>query len=305
MTIREMQEEILRLKKEKDVCILVHAYQSHDIWEVADYVGDSYGLSVKAAAAPQKNVIMSGVRFMAETVKTLSPEKKVILPNPDANCPMAMQMTRHMVETLREENPDYAVVAYVNTTADLKCAVDVVVTSSSAVKIVKNMPQKKILFIPDCNLGRWVEKQCPDKEFKFFKGGCPTHLRISVDDVDYAKKIHPDAEILVHPECRPEVTSLADYAGSTTGIMDYAKKSDKKEFIIGTENSIVQHLQFACPDKKFYALSVETVCHNMRATTLADVYNALRGEGGEEIELSDDVIRGSLRPIEEMIRLGG
>lgn len=305
MDIKTMQEEIIRLKKEKDICLLVHAYQSHDIWEVADYVGDSYGLSVQASKAPQKTVIMAGVRFMAETVKTLSPDKRVLLANPQASCPMAMQMTRNMVEKLREENPGYAVVAYVNTTADLKCAVDVVVTSSSAVKIIKNMPEKKILFIPDCNLGRWVEKQCPDKEFKFFQGGCPTHLRISVEDVEYARKLHPDAEILVHPECRPEVTALADYAGSTTGIMNYAKQSDRSEFIIGTENSIVEHLQFDCPDKKFYPLSVETVCHNMRLTTLGDIYNAVRGVGGEEIVLPEEVIEGSLVPIRRMIELGG
>ncbi len=305
MDTKELQEKIIKLKKEKDICILAHAYQSQDIWEVADYIGDSYGLSIQAGKAPQNNVLMCGVRFMAETMKTLNPEKHVFLANPLASCPMALQMTRNMVEKLREENPGYAVVAYINTTADLKCAVDVVVTSSSAVKILKNMPQKKILFIPDCNLGRWVQKQCPDKEFKFFKGGCPTHLRNTAEDVAYARSLHPGALLLVHPECRPEVTELADYAGSTTGIMNYAKNSPEKEFIIGTENSIVQHLQFECPDKKFYPLSVETVCPNMRATTLPDVYAALTGEGGEEIHLPEEVMEGSVKPIQKMIELGG
>lgn len=305
MKTNELQEMIMQAKKERDVCILAHAYQSEDIWEVADYIGDSYGLAVQAAKAPQKTVLMCGVRFMAETMKTLCPEKRVLLANPLATCPMAMQMTRNMVEKLREEHPDCAVVAYINTTADLKCAVDVVVTSSSAVKIVKALPAKKILFIPDCNLGRWVEKQCPDKEFIFYKGGCPTHLKNTREDVEYAKSLHPDAKLLVHPECREEVTALADYAGSTTGILKYAKESPDREFIIGTENSIVQHLQFACPDKKFYPLSVETVCPNMRATTLADVYNAVTGTGGEEIELPAEVMEHSVLPIRKMIALGG
>ncbi|MGI6052833.1 MAG: quinolinate synthase NadA [Bilifractor sp.] len=305
MNTRELQEKIIQAKKEKDVCIFAHAYQSQDIWEVADYIGDSYGLAVQAQKAPQKNLLLCGVRFMAETMKALNPEKRVLLANPLASCPMAQQMTRGMVEGLKKEHPDCAVVAYINTTADLKCAVDVVVTSSSAVRIVNALPDKNILFIPDCNLGRWVEKQCPDKEFIFFNGGCPTHRRISREDVEYAKFLHPNAKLLVHPECREEVTSLADYAGSTTGIMKYAQESEDKEFIIGTENSIVQHLQFSCPDKKFYPLSVETVCPNMRATTLADVYAAVVGEGGEEIKMSEEVMTGSVKPIQRMIELGG
>lgn len=304
MNTRELQDRIIELKKEKDVCILAHAYQSHDIWEVADYVGDSYGLSVQAAKAPQKTVIMAGVRFMAETVKVLSPEKKVLLANDLAGCTMALQMDRDKVLEMQKENPGYATVAYINTTSELKTAVDVVVTSSSAVKILKNMPEKDILFIPDCNLGAWVAKQLPEKNFKFFQGGCSTHMNITPTDVRIAREKHPEAKVLVHPECRASVTEQADYAGSTTGIMNYAKESDCKEFIIGTESSIVQHLQFECPDKKFYLLSDHCVCHNMKITTLYDVYNALLGEGGEEIQLSDELIRDAKRPIDRMIELG-
>lgn len=304
MNTRELQDRIIELKKEKDVCILAHAYQSHDIWEVADYVGDSYGLSVQAAKAPQKTVIMAGVRFMAETVKVLSPEKKVLLANDLAGCTMALQMDRDKVLEMQKENPGYATVAYINTTSELKTAVDVVVTSSSAVKILKNMPEKDILFIPDCNLGAWVAKQLPEKNFKFFQGGCSTHMNITPTDVRIAREKHPEAKVLVHPECRASVTEQADYAGSTTGIMNYAKESDCKEFIIGTESSIVQHLQFECPDKKFYLLSDLCVCHNMKITTLYDVYNALLGEGGEEILLSDELIRDAKRPIDRMIELG-
>ena len=303
-TTRELQDEIIRLKKENDVCILAHAYQSHDIWEVADYVGDSYGLSQQAAKATQKTVLMCGVRFMAETVKILSPEKKVLLSNPNAGCPMAEQMDVELISQVKEMNPGYTVGAYINTTSELKTICDVCVTSSSAVQIVKNIENKNILFIPDCNLGHWVAEQVPEKNIKLLQGGCPTHVRMSVKDVEAARKAHPDALLLVHPECLPEVTAKADYKGSTTGIMDYAKNSNAKEFIIGTENSIVQHLQFACPDKKFYPLSKDCVCDNMKLTTLGDVYDCVKGIGGEEIELSDEIREKAKRCIDTMLTLG-
>ena len=302
-TTRELQDEIIRLKKENDVCILAHAYQSHDIWEVADYVGDSYGLSVQAAKAEQKTVLMCGVRFMAETVKILSPEKRVLLSSANAGCPMAEQMDVEMISRVKQMYPDYTVVAYINTTSELKTICDVCVTSSSAVQIVKNIDNKNILFIPDCNLGRWVANQIPEKNIKLLQGGCPTHVRMSVQDVEAARAAHPNALLLVHPECLPHVSAQADYIGSTTGIMDYAKKSDADEFIIGTENSIVQHLQFECPDKRFYPLSKDCVCHNMKLTTLGDVYACVRGVGGEEITLEDEVREGAKRCIDAMLAL--
>lgn len=304
MTTRELQDEILRLKKENDLCILAHAYQSHEILEVADYTGDSYGLSVQAAKAPNKNVLMCGVRFMAETVKILSPEKRVLLSNPGAGCPMAEQLDTELLQSLKDNNPDYTVVAYINTTSELKTLCDVCVTSSSAVKIVKNIDNDKILFVPDCNLGAWVAEQVPEKEFKFVHGGCPTHLRMSALNVKKARALHPDAKLLVHPECLAEVSKEADYIGSTTGIMDYARKSNDKEFIIGTENSILQHLQFECHDKKFYPLSKDCVCHNMKLTTLMDVYNCVKGTGGEEITLDEDVRVKALKCINTMLTLG-
>ena len=304
LTTRELQDEIIRLKKEKDICILAHAYQSHDIWEVADYVGDSYGLSVQAAKAAQSTVLMCGVRFMAETVKILSPQKRVLLSNSNAGCPMAEQMDVELISGVKKMYPDYTVVAYINTTSELKTSCDVCVTSSSAVQIVKNIENKNILFIPDCNLGKWVAEQVPEKNIKLLQGGCPTHVRMSKRDVEKARKAHPDALLLVHPECLPEVSGLADYRGSTTGIMDYAKKSDAKEFIIGTENSIVQHLQFACPDKQFYPLSRDCVCHNMKLTTLGDVYQCVKGTGGEEIKLDEEVRIKAKRCIDTMLELG-
>ncbi len=304
MTTREMQDEILRLKKENDICILAHAYQSQDIWEVADYVGDSFGLSQQAAKATQGTVLLCGVRFMAETVKILSPDKTVLLSHSDAGCPMADQMDKGLILQMKEMYPGYAVVAYINTTAELKTVCDVCVTSSSAVKIVRKIENPDILFVPDCNLGDWIAKQVPDKNLKLVRGGCPTHLRMTVKDVEKARKIHPDALLLLHPECHPSVTALADYVGSTTGIMSYAEKSEAKEFIIGTENSIAAHLQFKCPGKWFYPLSKDSVCHNMKLTTLPDVYGCVKGSGGEEIDLPPDVIAGAKKCIDEMLRLG-
>ncbi|MBR7164618.1 MAG: quinolinate synthase NadA [Clostridia bacterium] len=298
---KDIQSEILRLKKENDVCILAHAYQTQDIHEVADFIGDSFALSKKAAEAPQKTILMCGVRFMAETAKILSPDKKVILSHPEAGCPMAEQLTASELAELKKQYPQSAVVAYINTTSALKTECDVCVTSASALEAVKKIPQKEILFIPDCNLGSWLAKQIPEKTFHFIKGGCPVHMQISPEDVLKARKKHPDALLLVHPECKSEVTEQADYAGSTTGIIHFAENSDAKEFIIGTDNSIVQHLQFAHPDKKFYPLAKCCVCDDMRLTTLVDVYNCVNGTGGEEIILSDAVMTKARRSIDAML----
>lgn len=304
MALKDIQDEIIRLKKENDICILAHCYQSPDILEVADFVGDSFALSVSASKVTNKTVIMCGVRFMAETVKILSPDKKVILANTDAGCPMAEMMDKDLIKQVKEQYPDYTVVAYVNTTSELKTVCDVCVTSSSALKICKKIDNDKILFIPDKNLGAYIAKQLPEKEFKLLSGGCPTHARMSAENVKKAKAMHPDALFLVHPECVPEVVELADYVGSTTGIMDFAKNSDAKEFIIGTENSIVSHLQLECPDKMFYPLSKDLVCHNMKLTTIVDVLNCVKGIAGEEIILEKDVMDGARRCIDKMIELG-
>lgn len=305
MTIQEVQNEIIRLKKENDICILAHSYQAREILEIADFTGDSYALSKMAKTAPNQTVIMCGVRFMAETVKMLSPEKRVILSSPIAGCPMAEQMDVELIQQMKEMYPDYIVVAYINTTAALKTVCDVCVTSSSAVQIVKQLESDNILFIPDCNLGAFVAKQVPEKNIKLLQGGCPVHAAVTKKHAEKAKALHPNAELLVHPECRPEVTELADYVGSTSGIMNYAIQSDKKEFIIGTENSIAEHLQYQCPDKKFYLLSKSLLCENMKSTTLVDVLNCCKGEGGEEIHLSPETIAKARKCIDVMISLGG
>ena len=284
------------MKKEQEVCILAHAYQSQDILEVADYMGDSYGLSVQASKSKCKNVIMCGVRFMAETCKVLSPHKRVWL---------AEQLDLEFLRALKQKYPDHAVVAYINTTSELKTECDVCVTSSSAVEICKKLDADKILFVPDPNLGHYVAEQIPEKEFAFYTGGCPRHMIVTLEHVRKAKELHPNALLLVHPECRQEVVAQADYVGSTTGIMNYAKNSECKEFIIGTENSIVEHLQFDCPDKQFYPLTVQLTCMNMKITTLMDIYNCLKGCGGEEIELPADIMEGAGRCIHRMVELGG
>ena len=302
--LKDIQEQILRLKKEHDVCVLAHCYQTHDILEIADYVGDSFGLAQQAAKAPNKTVMMCGVRFMAETVKILCPEKKVLLPEAEAGCPMAEQLDREMLSQLKEKYPDHAVAAYINTTAELKTLCDVCVTSSSAAKIIKKMPEDKILFIPDKNLGSYIAAQCPEKTIVTVHGCCPTHAQFTVKDVEKAKAAHPNALLLVHPECSAEVVAKADFVGSTTEIMGFAKKSDREEFIIGTENSIVQHLGIDCPDKRFYPLSKDFICHNMQLTKLASVLHCLQGKGGEEIVLDEETRLAAKRSIDRMLELG-
>lgn len=305
--IKDIQSKILKLKKEKNAVILAHSYQAKEIVEIADETGDSYALSVAAAKHDCDAFIMCGVHFMAETVKMLSPDKRVFLANSGAGCPMAEQMDPVMISQLKEKEPDRAVVAYINTTAALKTVCDVCVTSATAVKIVKRMENNKILFIPDCNLGSYVQKQVPDKDIKLLQGGCPVHASVTLTELKAVKAQHPDALILVHPECRPEVTAEADYVGSTSGIMKYAMESDAKEFIIGTEMSITEHLQYACPDKEFYYLSKKILCPNMKMTTLMDVYKTLQNlDNGKafEIIMDDKEIRKARICIDEMIRLG-
>ena len=301
ISTKELQDEILKLKKENDISILAHSYQTHDITEVADFVGDSYALSNKATTLNNKTILMCGVRFMAETAKILSPEKKVILSNGDAGCPMAEQLSVDELKKLKKKYKKAAVVAYINTTAELKEECDVCVTSSSALDVVKRLPNKEILFIPDCNLGSWLAEQISDKKFHFIKGGCPVHMKITLKDVKEAREKHPLAKLLIHPECVSEVTREADYAGSTTEIIKYVENSNSNEFIIGTDNSIVEHLKFMYPKKSFYPLSKECICKDMRLTTLMDVYNCVKGTGGEEIVLSDETIKKAKNSIDAML----
>ncbi len=301
--IREIQDRILRLKKEKDVLIAAHSYQAKEILEIADLKGDSFQLSRLAEQAPQATVLLCGVHFMAQTVKLLCPNKRVLLANACAGCAMADCITPKDVQALRAKYPGYTVVCYINTTAEVKALSDVCVTSSSAEKIVAGIKNDKILFIPDRNLGRHVAKNCPDKQFAFFNGCCPVHDAVTPAQVAEARAAHPNALLLVHPECAPEVCAGADYIGSTAGIMDYAMQSDAKEFIIGTELSIAEHLSYAMPGKRFYPLSKCLICPDMKLTTLIDVLDALEG-GGTEVTLSPQLQADAVGCIREMLRLG-
>lgn len=308
MKVRELQDKITELKKKTGTVILAHSYQAREIVEIADFTGDTYKLSIDAMNAGTGNILMCGVRFMAETAKILSPEKRVFLANKNAECPMAEQMDTDIISQLKEKEPDRKVVAYIKTTAELKTVCDVCVTSSNAVRVIKAMESDKILFIPDCNLGDYISRNVPEKDIKLLSGGCPTHASLTVNEVKKAKEEHPGALLLVHPECLPEVTDLADYVGSVSGIKEYARSSDAKEFIIATETSVAEHLQYDCPEKKFYPVTKNIVCRNMKITTLPDVYNSLRGIAtGEayEIVMEEDLINRARVCIDEMIRLGG
>lgn len=306
--LRNLQDDILRVKKEKDILILAHTYQSQDILEIADYSGDSFQLSLWAKELKHKTVLMCGVRFMADTVKILSPEKKVILPVSEATCPMAEQFTVDRVLKYKAQNPTHKIVAYINTTTELKSACDVCVTSSSAVKIVSRMDPGDILFIPDYNLGTYVRKALKennvvDRNIILWRGMCPIHAAVTVKDCEYMKAKHPNAKFVMHPELTQEVLAYADFIGSTSAIIDYAMNS-KDECIIGTEKSVADSLNINKPDGKFYILSKKLMCPNMRITTLSDVYNALIGEDGEEIVLDEELRLAAKIPIDAMIRLG-
>lgn len=304
MQTEELLQIIKEKKKETDTLILAHSYQEPEVIEAADIVGDSYALSVAATKNPAKRVILCGVRFMAETVKILSPEKTVILPKPRATCPMAEQISPERVRKFREENPGVAVVAYINTTAELKAEADVCVTSSSAVKIVSALPQKDILFIPDQNLGAWVQKQCPDKHLILWDGYCPIHSQINEQDVLRARAQHPGAKLAMHPECGQAPLAYADCVGSTSAIINYALNTDD-DVIIGTERGVADFLQRKYPERNFFQLRGDKlVCKDMKMTSLADVYNALTG-GGEEIQMEEALRVSAKRSIDNMLKYGG
>ena len=304
MKISDIRNEILRLKKEKHTCIAAHTYQSQEIKELADFTGDSFALSRKAASTDADTVILCGVRFMAESVKLLSPSKTVILANPSAGCPMAEQFTPKDILRFRAEHPHAAVVCYINTTNAIKSVCDVVVTSSSAVKIVRALGNKEILFVPDNNLGSYLADCLPDITVHLIGGCCPIHSRITAETVAEAKRRHPGAPFLVHPECRPEVVAQADYVGATSGILDFARNSTCSEFIIGTELSVVEQLSFEFPEKHFYPLSSSLICPDMRLTTLPDLLGCLRGTHGEKIVLDSATDAGARRAMDRMLELG-
>ena len=295
-------EKILKLKKEKNAIILAHLYQIPEIQEIADYVGDSYYLSQVARDAKEDLIIFCGVKFMAESAKVLSPEKTVILPAPNAGCPMADMAEVEDVEEMIKKYPDAFKVCYINSSYEVKALCDASVTSSSALNIIKNIPNKQILFLPDQNLGGYISEFFPEKEFILWRGFCPTHHRITAEDIIKAKEEHPNVKVLSHPECSKEVRDLSDYIGSTSGIINYATECEDKEFIIATEEGVLHQLKKKNPDKKFYFPEV-MVCPNMKKTSLQDVYDALDGKK-EEVILDEEIRKKALTSLENMHKLG-
>ncbi len=305
MTTAEMKKEILRLKGETGTVILAHTYQKPDIIDIADITGDSFFLSKKAKELNANKVLMCGVRFMAESVKILSPETETILPVPTATCPMAEQISPERVKKWKQENPDGVVVCYINTTAALKAVCDVCVTSSSAIKIVKKLENDKILFIPDQHLGSFVKKSLPEKNIVLWDGYCPIHAQLTKEDVLECKKAHPNARFAVHPESPEDVVELADMTGATSEIITYAT-STEGEVIIGTEKGVADYLRLHEENgERFIQLAPEKLCCvDMKKTGLEDIISALKGEAGEKIELDENLRKNALVSINKMLELG-
>jgi quinolinate synthase len=302
MEKKELQDRIRRLVKEKNAILLAHNYQRAEIQEIADLTGDSYELSVKASKTDADIIVFCGVRFMAESAKILSPGKTVLLPNANAGCPMADMITAQQLEGLKSQYPDAYVVSYVNTNADVKALSDVCCTSSNAVNIVKAVNTKRVLFIPDKNLGSYVKKFV-DKDMIIWNGYCPTHHHIYPEEIKLLKEKYPDAPFVCHPECRPEVVELADKVASTSGILKFAREDPHKQFIIGTEEGIMYQLRENNPEKEFILASHGFICPNMKRTRLEDIVLALE-KNQYEIKLSPAIIEKARLPLERMIELG-
>lgn len=299
MTIRE---EIEQLKKEKNAVILAHYYVRPEVQEIADYVGDSFYLSKVAVGLKEKTIVFCGVSFMGESAKILNPEKTVLMPDMAADCPMAHMASAETIEKIRSEYDDLAVVCYINSTAELKRHSDVCVTSSNALKVVTALPQKNIFFVPDENLGRYIGSKLPEKNFIYNDGFCHVHRSITAENVKKAKEVHPEAEVLVHPECTPDVVALGDYVGSTSGIIDYATASDKDVFIICTEMGVLYELKQKNPGKTFYSVGHRQFCPNMKRISLENVRDTLR-DMKNQVELPEELRLNAKKALDEMLRI--
>lgn len=301
--------EIRRLKKERNAIILSHLYERIEVQDIADYHGDSLGLSQIAARTDADVIVFCGVHFMAETAKLLSPEKTVYLANPNAGCPMADMITREELVRFKAEHPGLPVVAYVNTSAEVKAEADYCCTSANAVEVVRfaaqETGQNEILFVPDKHLGAFVQQNLPEIRLICWEGFCPTHLRMNPEDVVKLKKEHPDAQVLVHPECDQPMKDMADFIGSTTAIVKAAKESNARTFIICTEDGVSQRLSQDCPEKTFITPTrASAVCPNMKLTRLENIYKSLNGDN-EPIEIPDEVADRARRCIDSMMRIAG
>ncbi len=298
----EIRAKIDRLKRKYNTIILAHNYQIPEIQDIADFVGDSLDLAKKATKTDADNIVFCGVDFMAESAKILNPDKNIIHPDLEAECPMAGMVDPESLQWLKDDHPDAEVVTYVNTTADVKAVSDICCTSSNAVKIVKSLSAKEIIFVPDRNLGLYVQRFIKDKDMILWPGICPIHHHIALDEIMTLKKQHPSAEIMVHPECRPEIIDVADYVFSTNGMVNHAARSDNSEFIVGTEKDLCHRLKKENPKKVFYPLKT-AICPNMKKITLEKVLKSIETLE-PRLELSDKVIEKAWLPLKRMMDVG-
>ncbi len=298
-----MKNRILQLKNDKKAVIMAHYYAPAEVQEIADFVGDSFYLAKVAKECDAEIIVFCGVGFMGESAKILCPDKKVLMPDLTADCPMAHMAAKSKILELREKHPDLAVACYINSTAELKCMSDVCVTSSNAVKIVKALPNENIFFIPDKNLGRFVAEQVPEKNIILNDGCCPIHAKVSAEDVKAELAAHPEALVLSHPECEKEVLDLSTFSGSTAEIIDYAKESSHNEFIICTEEGVAFKLRSDNPQKKFYFPSPCPVCKDMKLNTLTNVLKVLEDETNEVL-IDENTREKALQPLQRMLELG-
>lgn len=301
--MQEIVDKINKLKKERNAVILVHNYQRPEVQDIADYIGDSLGLSIAASKTTADVIVFCGVHFMAETAAVISPQKMVIMPEVGAGCPMADMITTEKLKNLKTEKPGRPVVCYVNTSAEVKAESDICCTSANAAKVVNSLPDKEVIFIPDKFLGMYVQSKLPDKKLILFNGYCPTHAKILPEYVQKARGEHPGAPVIVHPECRPETIAAADAALSTEGMIKFVKESKAAEFIVGTETGIIYRLQKENPDKKFYPASKLAVCPNMKLTTLEKVLWSLE-DLKTVIKVPEEIAAKAKKAIERMLEIG-
>ncbi len=300
--MRKIIQKINSLKQEKNAIILAHSYQNIEIDEVADFVGDSLYLSQKAKSTNADIIVFAGVYFMAQTAKIISPEKKVLLPSLNAGCLMADMINHDQMVDFKKKNPDAPVVCYINSTAEVKAECDICCTSSNAFDIVKSLNAPKVLFLPDANLGKWVERELDGVEVITYDGNCPVHNNITIEDIKEARQKYPHAKILIHPECKPEVSELGDYVGSTSGIINYVKNCKDKQYVIVTEKGVVDRLKRDYPDREFILIKPGMLCESMKLTTLDEILYSLEHEVNE-ITLDEDVRLKSAGCIERMLKV--
>lgn len=302
--IQNLKRRIAELKRERNAVIIVHNYQRDEVQDIADITGDSLALSKAAIKIDAEVIVFCGVHFMAETASILNPHKKVLLPVEEAGCPMADMVTPDALKALKKKYPGALVVCYVNTSAAVKAESDICCTSMNAVDIVRSLKEKRIIFVPDKNLGRYVQSQLPDKEIILWEGFCPTHIRVHPDQISACKKLYPEAEFIAHPECNPDVLKLADHITSTGGMLEYVKKSERKEFIIGTEMGMLYRLRQDNPDKKFYLPTNGLLCESMKLTTLGWVAHSLEFMV-HEVKVAEDIRIRAQKAVSRMLGVSG